>query len=124
MAVDIVGRQRLFDPGEIEFAQPVGAADRLVEHEALIGVGHDFEAVSERAAHGGEAMMILGDMRATDLDFRAAKTLRLGGERVFDQSFFGNMQPAALGRIKRAAVLGAAGQNPQRQFGAPGLQIP
>ena len=37
MPVNVVGRQRLLDPGKVELAQPRGAADRLVDGEPLVG---------------------------------------------------------------------------------------
>jgi len=68
--------------------------------------------------------MILRPVRATDLDFRAGKPLLLGGQRVLDQRRFGQMQPAALGRIERAAIPRSARKDPERQFGPLGAQIP
>ena len=55
MAVDVVGRQRLLDPGEIELAKRPGASDRLVDRKALVGVGHDLVAVADRLAHRRQA---------------------------------------------------------------------
>src|SRR5690606_34049060 len=50
MAVYVVGGQGLFDPGEVQFAQAPGSADRLVHGKALIAVRHDLVVVAERLA--------------------------------------------------------------------------
>ena len=85
MAVEIVGRQRLLDPGEVEIGEAPGAPDRLVEREALVGVGHDLVSRPQRRAHGGEPAIVLRHMRAADLDLGAAEALVRGRERILDQ---------------------------------------
>ena len=114
MAVAIVGRQRLLDPSEIEIGEAARAADRLVEREALIGVGHDLVIGAERRAHRRKATIVLRRARPTDLDLRARETLFARGDRVVDQRLLVDMQPAALGRVERPAVCGAARGDPER----------
>ena len=104
MALEVIRRQWLLDPGEIEVSEAAGAPDRLIERKTLVRVGHDLVIGSKRRAHGGEAPIILGDMRAADLDLRAGKSLFAGGERILDQRSFVDVQPTALGRIERTAV--------------------
>ena len=85
MAVDVVGGQRLLDPGKIELGKLTRAPDRIVEREPLVGVGHDLEIVAERHAHRGQAGAILRDMRAADLYFGAAKPFFARRKRIFNQ---------------------------------------
>ncbi|MNY68136.1 hypothetical protein D3C86_2058470 [compost metagenome] len=68
MTVEIVGRQRLLDPGKVELLQPGRAADRLVDGETLVAVGHDLEAIAERLAHCRQAIVVLRAVRLADLD--------------------------------------------------------
>ncbi|MCY1297083.1 hypothetical protein D9M70_465090 [compost metagenome] len=121
VAVEIISWQRLLDPGEIQFLQARRPADGLVDGKALIAVGHDLEAVAERLAHGGKPIVVLRPVRLADLHLRTGEALGLGGECILDERLLLDMQPAALGRVKRAIVLGAAGELPERQlllFGA------
>src|SRR5277367_3106069 len=103
MAVEVVRRQRLLNPGEIEVGEAAGAPDRLVERKTLVGVSHDLETWSERCAHGGKPPIVLGDMRTADLDLRAGESLFAGGERVLDQGALVDVQPATLGSVERTA---------------------
>ncbi len=124
MTVEIVGRERLLYPGEIEFPQPCSTADDLVDRKALITVGHDLEARPERQTHGREPVIILRPMRLADLHLRAGEALGLRLQGIFDQGFLLYMQPAAFGRVKRATILGAAGKFPERQVLFLGAQVP
>src|ERR1700722_13842116 len=124
MAVKVVRRQRLLDPGEIEVCEAAGAPDRLVERKTLVGVRHDLVAGSEGRAHGGKPPIVLGDMRTADLDLRAGESLLAGGERVLDEGALVDMQPATFGCIERAAVCGATGNDPERQLPPLGAQVP
>ena len=124
MAVEVVRRQRLLEPGQIEVGEAAGAPDRLVERKTLVGVGHDLETWSKRCAHGGKPPIVLGDMRTADLDLRAGESLFAGGERVLDQRALVDVQPTPLGCVERAAICGAAGDDPERQIPLLGAQIP
>ena len=77
VAVNVVGRQRLLDPGKVEVAQPLGAADRLVDGKALIAVGHDLIAIADRLAHRRKPREILRAVGLADLHLGAAKSLGL-----------------------------------------------
>ena len=68
MTVDIVGGDRLLDPGEIELTQPLGAADRFVDAEPLVGVGHDLIAIADGLADSFKARDVLRAVRLADLD--------------------------------------------------------
>jgi hypothetical protein len=59
MAVKVVRRQRLLDPGEIEVGEAAGAPDRLVERKTLVGIRHDLVVGSEGCAHGGKPLIVL-----------------------------------------------------------------
>ena len=124
MAVEIVGGQRLLDPGEIEVGEAPGAPDRFVEREALIGVGHDLIVWPERRTHRRQPAIVLRGVRAPDLDLRALKSLFARRDRVLDQRAFIDMQPAAFGGVERAAIGGAAGDDPERQLAPPASEIP
>src|SRR5271156_457107 len=124
MALEVIRRQRLLDPGEIEVGETAGAPDRLVERKTLVGVGHDLETWSKRCAHGGKPPIVLGDMRTADLDLRAGESLLAGGERVLDQGALVDVQPAPLGCVERAAICGPTGNDPERQLPPLGAQVP
>ena len=57
--------------------QHVGAQQRLVIGERLIGIDHQAEAVAHRRAHGRQAGGILGQMGPADLELGPGETLRL-----------------------------------------------
>ena len=124
MAVAIVGRQRLLDPGEVKVGEATGPADRLVEREALVGVGHDLVVWAERRAHRREATVVLGRARPADLDLRAHEALLARGDRVLDQRLLVDMQPAALGRVERPAIGGAARDDPEGQAATFAAKVP
>ena len=75
MAVEVVGRQRLLDPCEVEVGEAPRAADRLVEREALIGVGHDLVVGADRRAHRGEPRIVLDACGRPILTFEPQKPL-------------------------------------------------
>jgi hypothetical protein len=54
--------------------------------------------------------MILRAVRAADLDLGAEEAFRLGLDGVVDESFGLDVQPATLGGVERAFLLGTAGQ--------------
>src|SRR6185437_6719458 len=112
--LDVVGRQRFFEPADIERLVMAGAADRFVDGEGLVGVGEDLEAVADRIAYRGDAGDVFAD-RPANFQLRAAKALGPGPQRVLDQRLLLEMQPAALGGIEANGWLRAAGEQVQRQ---------
>ena len=123
MARNVVGGQRLLEPADIERFIGAGPADRLVDIEALVGVGEDFEPRPDRFTHRRDAAHILVD-RPTDFQLAAAEAVGLGAERVLDQRRLFEMQPAALGGVERNFFLCPAGEEMQRHPEFSRLQIP
>ena len=77
MAVDVVRRQRLLKPADIDCLVESRAPDRLVDGKGLIGVGEDFEVDPNGRSELGQACDVLL-RRSADLDLRAAEALYLG----------------------------------------------
>src|ERR1700738_4837525 len=124
MGRDISGVNRFFEPGDIEFLKMPRPADRLVEREALIGIRHDVPGIAHRRPYGAQPARILRDMRTTDLDLGAAEATLLGLYRFVDKLLVVDVKPATFGVVELDAILGAARDLVQRQFGALGAQVP
>ena len=82
------------------------------------------EIVSHGFPHGQEARAVFGNRRFADLDLRSRKSGPLHLNRIGNQVVGGNMQPTALGRIKRDRTLAAACQPPKRQTGVAAAEVP
>src|SRR5205823_1820776 len=124
MPRDVVGGQRLLEPGDVERFEMPRAADRFGQSEALIGVGHDVPVRAYAFANGAQPLDILGDVRAADFYFRAAEAPGLRLQGVVDERSGRQVQPAAFGGVERTRILRAAGEHGERQPGAPAAQIP
>ncbi len=120
----VLGGQRLLQPGEPQRRVRVRAAQRLGHRPRLVGVDHQLEVVADGRAHGVEPAQVLADRRLADLELGAPEPLRLRRERLVDELLRRVMQPSALGRVHRHRALRAAGHLPQRQRGAPAAQVP
>src|SRR5262245_6927088 len=94
----ILGRQRLLQPCELERLEGMRAADRLRYVEALVRVDHDLEGVAHRLAHRREARNVFRYVRLPYFELCAAKPLRFRGERLLDQCLGREMKPASLRR--------------------------
>ena len=77
VARDVVGGQRLLEPADVERLVGAGAADGLVDVEALVGIGEDLEAVADRVADSGDAADVLVQGPA-DLELAAAEAVGPG----------------------------------------------
>ena len=124
MAGQIVGGHRLLEPGDADLGQHPGAQKCLVIVEGLIGIDHQAEIVAHRGPHRRQTRPILGQMRLADLDLGPGEALRLDRERILDERGRLDMQPAALGRIKRDRRFRPARHPPQRQLRAAAAQVP
>ena len=104
MAIQIFCRQRLLEPGQVEFLVVARAPDGLGNGETLVGVHHQFHGIADCLAHRAQALHILGYMRFPDFYFHTAKAARLVRQRIFNDFGNGNMQPAAFGIVNRHVV--------------------
>src|SRR5690606_14402371 len=73
MSVEIVGWKRFFHPGKVEGSQRLSAADRLVDREDLIAIGHEFEIIADGRTHRSHATDIRADGGFADLDLHAVE---------------------------------------------------
>ena len=124
VAAQVLGRQRLLEPREVERLVGARPAHRLGDGEALVGVDHDLELPADRLAHRGEPGDVLGHRRPPDLDLGAEETVGLRLQRLGDEFVGREVQPAAFGAVDRHARLRAARGLPQRQPRAPAAPVP
>ena len=121
---DVICRERLLDPAEVEPVEEARAADRLGRGHRLVGVDHEVEPGPDGVADGGEALAVLVAARLADLDLDAAQALALRDEGTLHEVVDRQVQPAALGVVERHITAEAAGEAPQRQSGALRRDIP
>ena len=105
VAGDVVGRQRLLEPGDAELGIGRRTAQGLGQGEALVGVDHDLEAVADGLAHGAQPRQVLAEVRLADLDLGALEAGRLRRQRLAHQLVGRQVQPAAFGGVDRDARL-------------------
>ena len=123
MAGNVVGNDRLFEPGEVVGLQRARGADGFLDRPFHVGVGHQRKAVAEMFSHRLHARDVGGEIRAAHLHLDGAKAL---GEIVVglpEQRLDGKIEVDAAGITGHAGVE-AAEQAKQRQIGAPRLQVP
>ena len=68
MRGEVVGAQRLLDPGEVERGELADRTLGLLERPALVGVDHEPAVGSDHVAHGADALDVVGEVGAADLD--------------------------------------------------------
>ena len=115
MTVEIIGRQRFFDPGEIEFAQALGAADRLVDRKPWLQSVMISKPSPTALRTADSRAIIFRAMRLADLDLGAGKPFGLGSQRVIDQCLRREYAASRLRSYRAGSGLGAAGELPKRQ---------
>src|SRR6185437_1188253 len=123
VAVDIVGRQRLLDPGDIEWLVEPSAAQGLVHGERLIGVGKNLEIVSHCVTKCGDA----GDIfvrRAPNLEFGSTKAPLFGCDCIFYQSRSFQVKPAALRGVNGYGALRTTREFVKRKVCTAAAKIP
>ena len=86
-AVEVPGRERLLEPGQVEFLELPAEADRLGLVQALIGVRHELDLRPDRLAHGAHARNVGAGARRAEAHLHGLKAggneaLRLGDELV------------------------------------------
>src|SRR5690606_10992515 len=59
VSLDVIGRQRLFEPADIERLVDACPSDRFIDLKALIGVREDLEARAHRLTHRRYACNVL-----------------------------------------------------------------
>src|SRR5271165_3042327 len=123
MTFDIVGGQRLFIPSKVKGFVEARPTDRGLDGKGLVGVNHDLEIGADSLTNGGEASDVLVS-RSPYLDLAPAETRGLGAKRIFDQLRRLNMQPAALGRVKRDRSLSPAGLDVEGPSALQATQVP
>ena len=123
MTFDVVGGQRLFVPSKVKGLVEARATNRGVNGEGLVGVDHDLEIGADGVTNGGEASDVLVS-RSPHLDLAPAETRGLGAKRIVDELRRLNVQPAALGRVKRDRSLSPAGFDVERPAALQATQVP
>ena len=112
MARQILGRQRLFDPGQPQSFESVGTAHRFGPIEPLIGVGHQLKTWPHRRAHRTQARHIFADMRAANLDLGPLEAFGLCLKGLIDKFLGRQVQPAAFCGVERHPGLCTTEQPP------------
>jgi hypothetical protein len=59
MAVDIIGRQRLLEPADVELLITARPPDRLIDSESLVGIGEDLEGLPDGLPYSTDPCDIL-----------------------------------------------------------------
>ena len=81
----VVGMDRFFKPGHVEFFIAAGATYCFIHHEALVGIRHDVPLIAHRLSHHTQPACVFRYMGTADLDFRATKSFLFCLKRFFDQ---------------------------------------
>ena len=135
MARDIVGDDRLFEPGEVVGLERAGGANRFLDRPFHVGIHHQRKAVAEMLAHRRDPRDIRFQIRPADLHLDGAKALGEIAVGLLQQRLDGEIEVDAAGiaghardRIRRAAATAAnsraAPSNPTARCRAPRAPAP
>ena len=119
-----IGWQGFFKPANAVILQNLRPPYGFGQCKTLIAIGHDLISIPNRSTHLSQPSRILADMFAPDFDFRAFEAAALHFKRIIDQRLGFQMQPAALGCVKRNALSTATHGFPRRQARLFAFQIP
>src|SRR5437016_9181029 len=123
MATRVIGYGRFLEPAEIERLESAGGADRLVDAPFHVGIDHQRKAFAEVLAHGADALDVFGQVLAADLHFDGAKSLAEIVVGLAEQIVERQVEIDAAGIAGYARII-AAEELPERQVGAPRLEVP
>ncbi len=120
----IVGIQRLLDPGQVELLQRLSHARRGGAVPLLVDVDHQRHLVTEVPAQRLDPPQVGAPVRLADLQLDPADTARAGGLGLFDDLLDRRLQVAAGGVVAGHRVAMGPKQLGQRQAGAACLEVP
>ena len=123
MAAVIVRYRRLFQPGQLKFAQGARGAAGLFHRPAHIGVGHQRDIRADQLPHCRHPSDIFPQSLAAHLDLDGPKAALQVLLRLFEQTLGGELQVDAAGVGPRAAM-SAAEVTPERFVRPAGAPIP
>ena len=87
IAIEILGRNRLFEPVHVQLLELAANVDRLGHVEAMIRVDHQHNVRADRVAHSGNPIQVLLHRTQADFHLDRFESLRFIAERFLDRLF-------------------------------------
>ena len=122
-ACDVLGRQRLLQPEDVERRQSPGGTARGRQVPQLVRVEHQQPGRADDTAHSRDPVQVLLEVGQPDLDLEPGMAGLDPAGHLLDQLVQCQM-PVHPAGIHRYLVTLAADQLGQAQPGRPGLQVP